>query len=245
MLISIQPHLLQLCIVTESNPVQSIIKMMKNDETLQKDVSYALKWDLLTANSDINVFSKNGIISLTGTVDYYTKRTEAEKIAQLIAGVKSVINKIDVALNSREEKKDLEITNEIMSIFKWNWNTLNDTIKVKVINGWVTLRGELEWNYQKEAAKTAVSNMIGVRGISNEITIKSQKDNNVDKTNLRLVMQNHLALDSKDIEIEVSHSNITLKGSVDSWFQKELAGRIAWKAPGVINVDNELLIVAE
>lgn len=218
---------------------------MKTDEILQKDVSNALKWDLLTANCDIKVMSENAVITLTGMVDFYAKKAEAEIITRRVAGVKSVINKIDVTIHRWEENKDIEIRAEILNTFKWNWNTLNDTIKVEVFNGWVTLSGELEWNYQKEAAKEAVNNMIGVKGVINDITIKSQNDNKVDEINLQLVMQNHLVLDSKDIQIEVSHSNITLKGKVDSWFQKELAERIAWKARGVINVDNELLIEEE
>ena len=218
---------------------------MKTDEILQKDVSNALKWEPFIATCNIAAISNEGVITLMGVVDNYTKKTESENISRKVAGVKSVINKIDVIINSWEEKKDIEIAAEILTIFRWNWNTLNDTIKVKVINGWVILSGEVEWNYQKEAAKEAVTNLIGVKGVSNSITIKSQNDAKIDETNLKLALQNHLALDSKDIEVEVSDSNITLKGVVDSWYQKELAGRIAWKAPGVVNVHNELVIEEE
>nr|WP_315250704.1 BON domain-containing protein [uncultured Flavobacterium sp.] len=215
---------------------------MKTDEVLQQNVMHGLKWEPLITNCNLTVISNNGIITLTGSVDNYTKKTQAENVIRKIAGVKSVINKIDVIINSWEEKKDIEIISKILTIFRWNWNTLNDTIKVKVINGWVTLSGEVEWNYQKEAAKEAVIKLIGVKGVSNNITIKSQSDNKIDSTTLKLAIQNHLALDSKNIEIEVSDSKITLKGTVDSWCQKELAERIAWKARGVINIDNELMI---
>ncbi|MBC7605735.1 MAG: BON domain-containing protein [Burkholderiales bacterium] len=215
---------------------------MKTDEKLLLDVSDALKSELLTANCDIGVASENRIITLMGAVDYYTKKTDDEKIAKEVTGVKSVVNKIDVRLNSWEEKKDLQITAEILNVFRWNWNTLNDTIEVNVTNGWVTLTGTLAWNYQKEAAKEAITNLMGVKGVSNNIIIQSQKDIKVEKINLINALQNHLALDSQHIEIVVLDSNITLKGTVDCWFQKELAGRIAWKTPGVINVDNELMI---
>jgi osmotically-inducible protein OsmY len=218
---------------------------MKTDEILQQDVMDGLKWEPFIADCNLTVITNNGIITLTGIVDNYTKKTQAENVIRKITGVKTVINKIDVIINSWEEKKDIKITAEILSVFRWNWNTLNDTIKVKVVNGWVTLSGGLEWNYQKEAAKEAVTNLIGVKGVSNNITIKSQSDTKIDSITLRLALQNHLALDSKDIEIEVSDSKITLKGTVDSWYQKELAGRIAWKAIGVINVYNELLIEEE
>lgn len=218
---------------------------MKTNEVLQKDVIHAFQWERAIADCNILVLSNNGIITLTGVVNNYTKKTEAENIAIKIDGVKSVVNKINVLLNCWEEKNAIEIKAEILNAFRWNWNTLNDTIAVEVSNGWVTLCGEVEWNYQKEAAKEAVTNLIGVKGVTNTITLKSQKDTIINKTTLRLALQNHLALDSKDIEFVISHSNITLLGSVDSWFQKELAGRIAWKAPGVINVDNELLIQEE
>jgi osmotically-inducible protein OsmY len=218
---------------------------MKTDEILQQDVRNALQWEPLLTTCNIKVSSNDGVVTLTGSVDNYTKKTEAENTSMKVAGVKSVINKIDITLNSWDEKKDIEITAEILDAFRWNWNTLNDTIKVKVINGNVTLSGEVEWNYQKEAATLAVTNLIGIKGVSNNITLKSQNDNIINKTTLKLALQNHLALDSIGIEIEISDSNITLKGTVDSWYQKELAGRIAWKALGVINVDNELVIEEE
>lgn len=218
---------------------------MKTDEILRQDVSNALQSNPMIAPTCFQVLANSGAITLTGAVDNYSIKSEAEAIAKEVAGVQSVINMIDVRFNSWEEKKDFDITREILKTFRWNRNTLNDTIKVEVISGQVTLSGELEWNYQKEAASEVVTNLIGVKGVNNNIIIKSQFDIEIDKTKLKLAMQNHLALDSKDIEIEVLHSNITLKGTVDSWHQKELAGRIAWKALGVINVDNELLIETE
>ena len=218
---------------------------MKTDEILQKDVSNALKWESPISISNIIVISNDGVVTLTGVVENYSKKTQAENSTRKIAGVKSVINKIHVIINSWEGKKDVAIKAEILTIFRWNWNTLNDTIKVSVINGWVTLFGELEWNYQKEAAKEAVVNLIGVKGVSNYIGIKSQSDTVINSTALRLALENHHALDSKNIEIEVLDSKIILTGTVDSWYQKEIVGRIAWKTPGVIHVINELLIEKE
>ena len=223
----------------------TIKNKMTTDEILQQNASNALKWEPFLATCNIKVISTNGEIILTGIVDNYTKKTEAENISRKVAGVKSVINNINVTINSWDEKKDIEITAEILNIFKWNWNTLNNTIKVLVVNGWVTLSGEVEWNYQKEAAKQTVTNLIGVKGVSSNIAIKSQNNNMIDQTTLRMALQNHLALDSKDIEVKVLDSIITLKGAVDSWYQKELAGRIAWKAPGVLYVQNELVIEEE
>jgi osmotically-inducible protein OsmY len=215
---------------------------MKTDEILQQDVMHSLQQESKIDYYKIVVISKNGIITLTGIVDHYAKQIEAENIAKKVTGVKSVNNKIVLLLNRWEEKKDIEITNEILTLFKWNWNTLNDTIKVKVINGWVTLSGEIEWNYQKEAAKAIIMNLIGVKGVSNIISIKSQNKDKIDRLTLKMALRNNLHLDSKNIEVAVTQFNIILKGTVDCFYQKELAGRIAWKAPGVIHVDNKLLI---
>ena len=218
---------------------------MKTDEILEKDVSNSLKWESLVMNSNVIVISDDGIVTLTGVVDNFTKRTLAENNTRKITGVKSVINKIYVVCDNWEEIKDVAIKAEILTSFIWNWNTLNDTIKVRVLNGWVTLSGELEWHYQREAAKEAVINLIGVKGVSNYISIKSQVDTEIKSTSLRLALENHYALDSKNIEIEVLDSKIILKGTVDSWYQKEIAKQIAWKTPGVLHVNDELIIEEE
>ncbi|OCB78529.1 BON domain-containing protein [Flavobacterium crassostreae] len=149
---------------------------------------------------------------------------------------------MEIDVNNQEEKRDMEITTEILFIFRWNWNTLNDTIKVNVIKGWVTLSGEVAWNYQKEVATKEVASLIGVLGVSNNIRIQSQKDTIINPTALKLALENHLALDSKNIRITVLGSNIILKGIVDSYYQKGIAECIAWKTPGVVHIDNELLI---
>jgi osmotically-inducible protein OsmY len=216
--------------------------IMKSDEMLQNDVSNALKWESLTAASEIEVTANNGVITLTGKVDHFAKKAEAENAVRHVTGVKAVIDRIDVTINSWELKNDIEITAEILNAFRWNWNTLNDSIKVKVFHGWVTLSGELEWNYQREAAKIAASNLIGVKGVANLITIRSDGKIAVHKATLERALKSHAALDATHIIVAVSGAVVTLKGSVDSWFQKELAGRIVWKTPGVVKVDNELLV---
>jgi osmotically-inducible protein OsmY len=149
---------------------------------------------------------------------------------------------MNIDAHNEEEKRDLEITAAILSVFQWNWHTSNETIKVKVIKGWVTLSGEVEWQYQKEAAKAAVNNFIGVRGIRNNIRIQAKKTTKINKSALKIALENHLALDSKYIKIAVLGSIIILKGTVDSCYQKEIAECIAWKTPGVTSIDNDLLI---
>ena len=218
---------------------------MKSDEILQQDVCDAIKWELLTAASEINVSASDAIITLSGKVDHLGKKVQAETTARNVVGVKSVVDRIDVTINTWELKNDLEIKAELLNVFQWNWNTLNDSIKVSVVNGWVTLSGELEWNYQKEAAKTAASNLIGVKGVTNNISIRSESDIEVHKETIERALKSHISIDVSNIKVAVSGHDLTLSGSVDSWFQKELAARIAWKAPGVFHVNNELLVDEE
>ena len=218
---------------------------MINDKMLQNDVLDALNGEPLTATSEINVMVSHGIVTLTGKVDHFSKKFQAENAVRNVIGVKEVIDTIDVSINSWEQKNDIEITAELLSVFRWNWNTLNNTIKVNVINSWVTLSGELEWNYQREAAKTVASNLIGVKGVTNLITIKPNEGIELNKRALEHALKSHVALDVSDIIVAVSDCDVMLKGSVDTWYQKELAGRIAWKAPGVVTVTNELVIEEE
>lgn len=218
---------------------------MKNDEMLQNDVLEALQGEPLTATSEINVIVSHGIVTLTGKVDHFSKKFQAENTVRNLIGIKEVIDNIEVSINSWEQKNDIEITAELLSVFRWNWNTLNNTIKVNVINSWVTLSGELEWNYQREAAKKVASNLIGVKGVTNLITIKPNDGIELNKTALEHALKSHVALDVSDIIVAVSDCDVMLKGSVDTWYQKELAGRIAWKAPGVVTVTNELVIEEE
>lgn len=215
---------------------------MENNNILEEKVIDELKCNLLVEARKINVSASHGIVTLTGRVDDMAIKQHAEDTAVNVIGVQSVINRIDVHLNTWEQKNDIEITAEILNVFKWNWNTLNDSIRANVLNGWVTLSGELEWNYQKEAARTAVTNLIGVKGITNNIAIRSATDVEVHKETIERALKSHVEIDIADIIVTVSGHDLTLSGSVDSWYQKELAGRIAWKAPGVIKVNNELLV---
>ncbi|MEO5775663.1 MAG: BON domain-containing protein [Flavobacterium sp.] len=215
---------------------------MKSDEMLQNDVLGVLQTEAFTAIPEINVTVCHGTVTLTGKVDNYSKKVQAENVVKNVAGIKDVVNEIDVMKRSWKQNNDIDITSGLLSAFSWNWNTLNNVVKVDVINGWVTLSGELAWNYQRDAAKTAATNLIGVKGVTNLITLKSDGRIEVNKSTLERALKNHMALDVTNITTEVSGCDVILKGSVDTWYQKELAGRIAWKAPGVIKVTNELIV---
>ncbi|MEO6902742.1 MAG: BON domain-containing protein [Bacteroidia bacterium] len=219
---------------------------MKNNETLQKDVQYAIKWEPLLNAAEIGVTAKDGIITLTGVVDSYSKKSEAEDAAKNVAGVKAVVEKLEIKFsNNYGIKEDGEIAKEVLNAFKWKSSIPDDKIKVKVEKGWVTLEGELSWNYQRVAANEAVKNLLGVTGVTDNLKIKPESKDVIEKRQIEEAIARNWSINSKDIRVSVSGNKVTLIGSVNSWYQKDEAGRIAWNAPGVWNVDNELEIEYE
>jgi len=218
---------------------------MKSNSQLQQDVMAALRWEPTLSATDIGVSAKDGVITLNGTVDCYAKKSEAEDAAKKVAGVKAVVEKIDVKYPSNWAKKDDgEIANEIISAFKWNWE-VPEQVKASVENGWVTLEGEVEWNFQRVAAKKAVKNLMGVIGVSNDIKMSSRVSNAIEKMDIENAIFRNSSISGKDIEVKVSGHKATLTGTVDSWFQKDEAGHLAWNAPGVWSVENELVVESE
>jgi len=176
------------------------------------------------------------------TVDGYIKKIEAENAAKNVSGVKAVVEKIEINFGGYGKKNDNEIAKEVLNAYKWNWEVPEDKVKVKVENGWVTLEGQLEWNYQKEAAKKAVNTLDGVMGVTNNITIKSETHDEVEKKDIENALERNWSIDDTEIKVKVSGNTVTLNGTVESFYQKDEAERIAWNAPGVWNVDNELVI---
>lgn len=213
---------------------------MKSNEELQKDVQNAIKWEPLLHAAEIGVTVKDGVVNLTGTVDSYAKKLEAEEAAKNVAGVKAVVEKIQIKSEHWGKTSDNEIATEVLSALKWDWQVPNDKVKVKVENGWITLTGELAWNYQKEAAKKAVNNLNGVQGVTNNITIKSEVHDAIEQKDVENALERNWSINADDIKVKVSGTKVTLTGTVTSWYQKDEAARIAWKTPGIWTVENEL-----
>jgi len=216
---------------------------MKTNEALQMDVQNAIKWEPLLNAAEIGVTAKDGVITLTGVVDSYTKKTEAENAAKNVIGVKAIAEEIEVNYGSLFKKNDTEIATEVLNAWQWKWEVPNDKIKVKVQSGWVTLEGEVEWNYQKEAAKNAVANLTGVKGVSNHITIISGSKDAIEKSAVESALARSWSINDHDVKVNVAGNKVKLTGIVHSLYQKEEAGRLAWNAPGVRAVDNELAVI--
>ena len=215
---------------------------MKNNSELQTDVQNAIKWEPLLNAAEIGVTAKDGVVSLTGVVDSYAKKLEAEDAAKKVIGVKAVVEKIEVKFPNSWTKTNTEIANEVLSALKSNWSVPNDKVTIKVEDGWVTLEGELPWNYQKEAAKNAINWLTGVKGVTNNIKIKSESHDSIEQKDVENAIRRIWSLDDLDIKVKVSGTTVTLTGTVNTWFQKEEAGRIAWKTPGIWHVKNELAV---
>jgi osmotically-inducible protein OsmY len=216
---------------------------MKTNAELQRDVQEAIKWEPLLNNGEIGVTAKDGIITLTGTVDSYLKKTEAEEAAKNIAGVKAVVEKLEVKFAADSFKKDDNyIATAVLNAYQRNVEVPKDKVQVKVEKGWVTLEGELEWNFQREAAKHAVRDLSGVIGVTNNITIKAATHDEIEGEGIESALERNWSLSDREITVKVSGTKVTLNGTVDSAYQKTEAERIAWKAPGVGSVQNDLVV---
>lgn len=217
---------------------------MNNNSNLQREVQDAIKWEPLLNPAEIGVTVKDGVVTLTGTVDSYAKKIEAEHAAKNVEGVTAVVEKIEIKFSSKFAKKDdNEIATEVVNALQWNWQIPHEDIMVKVENGWVTLEGELKWNVQKTAAKDAVKNLLGVTGVMNNITIKNDTQEEIEVEDIEKALKRSWTVDDKHIKVKAVGHKATLTGTVHSWLQKDEATRLAWNAPGIWNVDNELLVV--
>jgi len=215
---------------------------MKTNEQLQKDVQDAIKWEPLLNAAEIGVTAKDGVITLTGVVDSYAKLLEVEDATKNVVGVKAVVEKIEIKFGTTFQKDDNEIAIAVINAFDWNWAVPKDRIKIKVENGWVTLEGEVRWHYQKEAAKKSVNNLLGVKGVKNIIKIKFETLDTIEKQDIERAILRNWSLGDKNIVVKVADNKVTLIGNVHSLYQKEAAERIAWNSPGVLIVDNELIV---
>ena len=214
----------------------------RTDEQIQRDVFAELKWDARVLPNEIGVAVKNGIVTLTGWVDTYSKRWAAEEAAHRVRGVVAVVNDIEVKLPSTVERTDPDIAAAAIHALRWDAFIPMEKIKVTVSKGWVSLEGEVEWQYQKVDAERVVRRLTGVKGVTNLILVKPRVTASDLKRKIEEALVRSAKTDAEQITVEVEGTKAILRGTVRSWAEKEEAERAAWMAPGITDVDNRIII---
>jgi osmotically-inducible protein OsmY len=218
---------------------------MKTDAQIQKDVMQELTWDASVTHEHIGVAVQDGVVTLSGTVPSYIEKSAAEKAAQRIAGVKAVVEKIDVKLPGSLERDDQDIARAIIDQFRWHSQVPQDLVKVSVRNGWVDLTGEVEWDFQRSAAEAAVRGLLGVKGIVNKIAIKARAiQPAVIKSKIEEALKRAAEREADRIGIEILGTRVILSGKVRSFAELRDVKGAAWSAPGVTSVDDHALTIA-
>ena len=215
---------------------------MKTDAKIKDDVLQELAWQLGVDKTDIGVIVKDGVVTLTGVVDSYTKKIGAEKAAKSVYGVKAIAEDIEVKYSMDKGKTDTDIAKAVIDSFKWNTLIPDEEIKVKVEDGWVYLSGEAKWAYQRTAAKNAVEKLTGVKGVVSNISIKQLVEPKAIKDRIMKAFERSADLEARNIHVDVDGHTVTLTGTVHSLNEKDEARKAAFYAPGVTKVDNKLRI---
>jgi len=215
---------------------------MKTDIEIQKDVVEQLKWEPFLNAAQIGVAVKDGIVTLSGQVDSYSKKVLAEKTVKKVAGVKAIAEDIQVGISPAYKKTDTEIAAAVVNAIKWHTMIPDEKIKVSVEDGNVKLEGDVEWEYQRNQAKTAVENLIGVRFVTNLVAVKPKITPYELQLKINASFQRSANIDASKITAEVIGSRVILRGKVRSFAEREDAENAVWSAPGVITVENKLVI---
>lgn len=215
---------------------------MKSDSEIERDVRDELKWNPDLDASDIAVSVKDGVVTLAGFTHSYADRLEAESAAKRVTGVRAIANDIEVRLPSIDQRPDPDIARDAVAALKAELPISHDKIKVTVRDGWITLEGSAEWQYQKTSAENAVRKVKGVKGVINVIIVEPKVKPSELKQKIQDAFKRNAEVDANRIQVEANGSEVVLKGTVRSWIEREEAERVAWSAPGVSRVDDRIVV---
>jgi len=223
--------------------VREVEGIMKSDVELRRDVLDELEWEPSIDAAQIGVTTREGVVTLAGTAKSYSEKLKAERVTKRVLGVKAIANDIEVRLPGTHERTDSDIARVAVDALKWRASVPEGRIKVAVGKGWVTLEGEVDWQYQKDVALEAVHHLVGVKGVTNLITVKPRVSATEVKSRIEAAFRRSAELDAQKIRVETKDGKVTLHGQLQSWAERDEAERTAWAAPGVTQVENFIAIV--
>ena len=212
------------------------------DRELQEHVQKALDWEPSVDAADIGVSVEQGVVTLRGDVKTYAEKAAAERVALRVFGVKAVADDLNVHVQNAQQRTDTEIAQAVVSALKWNTAVPDERITVTVTNGWVTLKGHVEWEYQRAAATNAIRYLSGVRGVSNGITVQPRVSVPDVQAKIEAALKRSAEIDARRINVAVADGKVTLTGNVHSWFERNQARHAAWSAPGVRDVEDFIAV---
>ena len=218
---------------------------MKKDLEIQQDVMLELKWQPFLVASNIGVSVKDGIVTLSGTVDNLSQKITAENAAKKVSGVRAIAEDIQIGVSPAFKKTDTEIAETVLNALKWHSAVPEENISVKVEDGVVTLEGDVEWEYQRNSARNAICNLLGVRNVLNNLIIRPKASSLDIKSKIKSAFYRSATIDADKIMVEVVGNKVILSGKVSSYGEKEDAEDAAWAAPGIATVENKLEVEHE
>jgi len=213
------------------------------DRELQEHVQKALDWEPSIDAADVGVSVDAGVVTLRGDVKSYGEKAAAERVALKVFGVKAVANDIDVRLSSGLKRTDTDIAQAALSALAWNTMVPKDKITIAVEDGWVSLSGQVDWEYQRASAARAIRDLTGVRGVSNAITVLPHASVADVKSKIEAALKRNAEVDARRISVLVADGKVTLSGNVHSWFERNEVRQAAWAAPGVKEIDDHITVV--